>query len=657
MSETGLGIRTGAKRRRRRVPWRRLATAILVLLSPFIVLGVYAAVRYLPALDEARQARASLESAMNRANNISTLSSADLDAAAADVADAKQRLGQLDELLTRDPLLNLLRDAPLAGPQIRGADDLVAAGDDVVAGATALVSVGREFLAARDGSGDPMPRLVALMQQAAPDVAEAQQRLSDAQQQVEGVPDGLLKPIIEARDELRDRLGRVLPALTAYAAADDYLPSLLGADGPRRYLVLAEDPAELRPTGGFMGTYGIVVLDGGAITSNDFHDVYQLDLTPGVSYVEPPRDLKGHLLGPYSWQLADANWSPDYPTSAQEALTLYTHESGDSNIDGVIVLTTTAIDKLLTLTGPVTVPEYGVTVHPGETLFVALANTRHVQVSGENRKAFLSYLASDLLDAVRRLPTQKWPDVIKALDEIRAERQAMAWLTDPQMQAHVVEAGWDGGLRQDPGDYLMAVDANVAPTGKLNSVVSRTLDFSAQLDAVGNAHDSLVETWNNPILTGTGPDFDTLRAIQNGRQILGNFARIVVPERSRFESLSGGSVLTPVDSLESQGSEAGRDWFGSYLMIPPGQTQLTWHWISPYPAIPTDGVATYDLVVQKEPGTTADPLSVTVKLPPGAQFMSASSGARVAGDTVSWQTDLQTDVVLQVQYRVPVPAG
>jgi hypothetical protein len=658
VSDVEPGVEAGTKRRRRRITWRRLGVAALVLLAPFVLLGLYGVLRYLPALDNAQAARASLRSALSQVTNVATLDGAGLDAAAADVADAQRRFGQLDDLLAHDPLIGLLRDAPLVGTQIHGADDLVAAGDDVVSAADALLGVGREFLAARDAGGDPMPRLVALMQQAAPAVDQAQRLLSDAQQHVDAVPDGLLGPIIDGRDELRDRLDRFLPLLTQYAAADDYLPSLLGADGERRYLVLAEDPAELRPTGGFMGTYGILSIDNGAI-STDFHDIYDLDLKPGISYVEPPPDLKDHLLGQYSWQLADANWSPDYPTSAQEALTLYTHESGDSNIDGVIVLTTYAIDKLLTLTGPVTVPEYGVTVHPGETLFVALANTRQAQTPGVDRKAFLDYLADQLLQAIRALPASKWQDALGVLDEIRTERQAMVWLTDPQLQAHVVEAGWDGAVRQDAGDFLMSVDSNVAPVGKLNAIVGRQLDFTAQIDAVGNAHDSLQVTWTNPFLSGVGPNFDTMRAIQKDFGILGNFTRIVVPERSRLESVSGGSTLTPVNSLESEGTEAGRDWFGVYLMVPPGQASLDWQWISPYVAIPPTGggLATYSLVVQKQPGTEADPLSVTVQLPPGAQLVSASAGAQVNGDRVSWQTDLATDVVLQVQYRLTAPAN
>ena len=146
------------------------------------------------------------------------------------------------------------------------------------------------------------------------------------------------------------------PILAEYSRYDQIIPDILGWGGQKRYLVLAEDPAELRPTGGFIGTYGVVTFTNGRITERAFHDVYQLDLQDGLPYVQPPDALKDHLLGDYPWQLADANWSPDFPTSAQDALRLYALESKDTDIDGVIGITTYALDRILDVTGPIAGP-------------------------------------------------------------------------------------------------------------------------------------------------------------------------------------------------------------------------------------------------------------------------------------------------------------
>ncbi len=86
----------------------------------------------------------------------------------------------------------------------------------------------------------------------------------------------------------------------------------------------------------------------------------------GLSIHQPPTELANYLLGPdQPWQLADANWSPDFPTSARDALRLYTNESGDDRIDGVLGITTYTIDELLEVTGPIAVPEYGATIASG----------------------------------------------------------------------------------------------------------------------------------------------------------------------------------------------------------------------------------------------------------------------------------------------------
>ena len=199
------------------------------------------------------------------------------------------------------------------------------------------------------------------------DIDQIQALLASARQHLDQVPANAIGQIRDARDLMAAPLVQYGPVLDQYVSLQSTLPGILGWGEEKRYLVLAEDPAELRPTGGFAGTYGILGFKDGRIVERAFHDVYQLDLKPGLPYVLPPDGLKNHLLGQFSWQLADANWSPDFPTSAQDAIRLYTLESGDSNVDGVIGITTYALDHVLNVIGPVAVPEFSATVKPGET--------------------------------------------------------------------------------------------------------------------------------------------------------------------------------------------------------------------------------------------------------------------------------------------------
>ena len=349
---------------------------------------------------------------------------------------------------------------------------------------------------------------------------------------------------------------------------------MLGMNGPRRYLVLAEDPAELRPSGGFIGTYGLVTFDQGRITERKFQNITVLDYRRVYSYVEPPSGLKDHLLGiDQSWQLADAGWSPDFPTSAKQALQLYAHESGDSNIDGVIALDTYGIDLLLGVTGPVKVPEYGVTVQPGETTITALENTRQSATPGVDRKAFLDAFGGELLDAMLATPTARWPGLMNALGNAGSQRHIMAWTKDEGSEAFIGWAGWAGAVRADGGDYVQAVDANVAPTSKYNLVTHRTQDLQVGIDDVGNANDTLTLNWDN---RADQPEANWLRKlpITGTDGMLGNYLRVLTPDRSRLQSVSGGR-LAPLTGVEEISPEAGRTSYGLFLLLPPGQTSAT----------------------------------------------------------------------------------
>ena len=108
----------------------------------------------------------------------------------------------------------------------------------------------------------------------------------------------------------------------------------------------------------------------------------------------------------------------------------------------------------------------------------------------------------------------------------------------------------------------------------------------------------------------------TYRAMTNvGGPILGMYFRLLVPERSRVEAVSGGT-LAPVTNPAVVEDEAGRTAIGTYLKVPPGQTSLRYTWTSPYAADATSG--TYRLTIQAQPGMLPGPLTLTIRVPDGS---------------------------------------
>lgn len=629
------------------------------------VLGGLAAARYLPLLDETRALRASLERLATRAGQLGlNLDRGGLAELTAGLNDARSRFDRLAIVAETDPLVGVLRGFGPFNGQVRGADSLIAAGREMLDAGDEATAVAARYVAIREvQSTDPaghstMADLVALMAGSRDAVSRAQSHVNSARALVATVPDGLWGPLDGARDLMIEKLGQYAPALDTFAEIDDVLPGMMGWGDRKRYLVLAQNPAELRPTGGFAGTYGIVAFQDGRIVERKFEDAVAFDtrFRHHVAYVEPPAGLKGHLLGNFSWELADANWSPDFPTAARDALRLYTHESGDRDIDGVIAITTYAMDELLSVTGPITVPEYAVTVAAGETTLKALQNTRVSARPGENRKAFLDVFAAKVLDSLFSLRPSAWQSLLGRLEVIAGERRAVAWFADPTAQALAANAGWSGAVRQDEGDYVYAVDANVGPVSKLNLVTDRAQTLDVRLDEFGNADDRLELTWTNGINEAKGLPLRRLAGTGGvgSLNILGTYTRVMAAARSRLESVEGGSIVQ-LTGAEVVAEEAGRAVFGSYIMVPPGSTSVTFRWISPYAADLTDGIGTYRLVVQRQPGTRGEPLEVRIQVPDGSSIIDATPGLDVTGTIATLRTTLLEDVSLTVKYRSGSP--
>jgi Protein of unknown function (DUF4012) len=498
-----------------------------------------------------------------------------------------------------------------------------------------------------------------LMAHSSADAAAAQDLVANARVELAAIPTGMIGQIEEARSLVAMELDKYGPFLDAYVQASRILPAVLGVGGEKRYLVLAEDSAELRPTGGFIGTYGILAFDGGRIVEKVFQDVYLLEGRHGLPYVSPPPGaLVQYLVKRNPWRLRDSNWAADFPTAAKDALRLYASESGDSRVDGVVAMTTGGMDSLLQVIGSITVPEYGVTVQPGETAVTLLQHTRTGPAPGVNRKMFVADFADEVMARLLETPPSKWPTLITVLGTMGRQRQALVWLRDSGAQGLVTQYGWDGAVRHDAGDYLYVVDANVAPSSKLSAVTTRSEVLAVQLHPDGTASETLQVGWNNHF----GGDGGILKGVQPLRQPnLGDYVRLLLPQGSTVTGPTGdrsgpivslGDVPDTVTTIES-----GRLAWGHYHLVPPGTTTLTYRWTTPMVVTTQDGRDRYRLVVQKQPGTASDAIVVRITLPPGAALVSSSPGFTASGSTLTLATVMDGDQVLDVSYTLAPALG
>lgn len=612
------------------------------------------ALRYVPAYLDARSA---LDTARRLASQARSMGVADVnrDTLAqlrGEVAGLEHDLGATRDFLAMDPLVGVAQSASASvRDQVDRANQLIRAADRLADAAGVALGLGDQFVTLREG--DPkqlLGGLVGIVATARPDVARVGSDLDTAQAILDRLSpaSGTLGT---AADEMRSAIAFLRPLLGVYDSAADLIPEMLGYGGERRYLVLAENPAELRPSGGYTGTYGVVTFRNGNLAEQQFRDIYLLDF-PQAPYIQPPEALVEHLLGAnQGWKLADANWSPDWPTSAQAALRLYSNESGDTKIDGVIALTTYAVDKILEVTGPVDVPGYDTSVAAGSVTLTALAHTRG-EGNDPSRKAFLDALASAVLDRVQALPPEQIQPMVDAFQDVAAQRLIMVWSANPGVESLLAAGPIGGVLRQADGDFLAVSEANVAPTSKLNLVIQRSTRLAVSIAADGSAQDQLDLAWQNDAAK-PGEPYASLRSYSVSQEgNYGAYVRVLVPNGSRVLDATGnaGGAISGVESIDA---EAGRTSLGNYLLMPPGPSSLSYRYTSATKATEADGAWTYRLTVQKQPGALPEPLSLAIALPDGAVVVKAPTGAKVDGGNVSFATTLQEDLDVAVTYTLP----
>lgn len=633
--------------------------ALLLVLGAAVL-----ALRYAPLIDDVRAVR---DSAQRLASQVRALGPADLDALRltglrGELTELEREIAPIRDMLSHDALVGLARALPLVGSQVQAADSLVQAAESLTEAGDLGLGLADELVTLREtDAGDPatpmLPRLVGLMATSGDRVDRIAELIGVAGAHLDAIPPDALGPILEARDLVREPLREYAPLLEAYREADDVVPGMLGWGGARRYLILAQNPAELRPAGGYAGTIGVLGFRDGALVEQQFQDVYDIMRKPGLPWIEPPEELVAHLLGEgQSWRSADAAWAADFPTAARKALEMYAIEAGDADLDGVIAMTTYALDRMLEVVGPVTVEEYDITVEPGDVTLTLLGATRGTPADVQGRKDVLDVLARTVMARLLALPPERWAPMVEAIGQIGSERMAMVWLADEEAQDLILEAGWSGVVRQERGDYLYVVESNMAPTSKYNLVVDRTDSLVVRLDEEGDALNSLRLDWQNDA-GKPGEPYRSIREFSvNKEGWYGSYVRVLAPSQSELVTASG-RASDEIRGAERVHEEAGRASFGTYLLMPPGPSTMTWLWSAPGVALPVGDTWEYRIVVQKQPGARPRPFAIRIDLPDGAALLEAPADAVVRSGRVQVERSLATDQELRLLYELPPSQG
>jgi hypothetical protein len=379
--------------------------------------------------------------------------------------------------------------------------------------------------------------------------------------------------------------------------------AFLSTDGDiRTYLILFQNSLELRPGGGFIGSFGILKIRDRRIVSFEVRDTGIFDA--GIQgTIEPPYPM-AETLRIDSWKLRDSNWDPDFSSNARRATDFYRIGGGQERFDGVIGITADVLSSFLSVTGPVSISGFPGTYDSESGIFDLEYQVeqayREQDIPFSERKSVLGTLGSEILSRVGNLPPKDLLTLFGVvLDDLR-RKDIQLFFFDGTLQESARRSGWDGGFDGEfSGDFLLVVDANL-DAWKTDSVMERSyryeVDFSDDIP-----HARLTVSYRH---TGFEKNF-MVKDYQS-------FVRVYVPDGSWFRGVSGG-VSEPV-----YGEFMGRRYVGVLTGVPLGESRDI---IFEYDLPERMMESAYDLKIVRQPGTKDIPVELVIISRDGSRTM------------------------------------
>lgn len=610
-----------------------------------------------------------LEKAERALSNAST-KAARYETLAAMAATERARAG----LDSKSPLLVLAERAPVAGDALEEVPHLVKAAEHSAAAAEGTLDVAQNALRGPDKviAKDPddaegggrirLDRIRAI----ARTISQVRDEIRAARDELEAV--NLANLPARGRKAVKEGVEKAQKTNELLADVEDgfaVLPSILGADERRTYVLGMQNSAELRGTGGALLQFAIFTIeDGKPEFLKESSTVYDVDKDRQQLSIALPEDA-WYVAGiPDAQRFGNSNWSPDWPLSAQVTID-YAKASAEVNpaaatipvddVDGFIAVDPVAMEKLMPGVGPYTAGE-----REGRKVYV----TANRLVDFVLYKAYAKYPIQryrrarlrDIVDGFyENVFKPKHPtELIDGFGSALAEKHMQIWMTDPAEQAFVEQMDWDGAIRAARGsDYLYVVEQNVG----------------------GNKFDYFAENATTMDVTIDGDDaaVSTETRMRNGvflpqpRWSAGDSARtglhwpmtnVYVPLEAELTgaTFEGERHPTPPDLVSvadtpSEHVEKGKKVWSATFAIPPGEeAAMRLDYRVPGVVRSRDGRRVYRLIVQRQPKVRPEQLTITLTLPDGARSVSAKGWKRKGG-VLTWDKPLKSDLDLEVSWQ------
>lgn len=460
-------------------------------------------------------------------------------------------------------------------------------------------------------------------------------------------------------EKMEEELAEGILLMEKLEGVIEVLPKIIPQNGKKNYLVLLQNNLELRPTGGFIGSFAILAFDGGKITEFRILDVYDAD-GQLKGHVEPPMPIRKYL-GQVNWFLRDSNFDPDFRESSEQAAWFLEKEMG-IKVDGVLAIDVQLAQNLLEIVGEVKLIDYGETVN-AENVF--LKANKYAQDNffpgSKQKKNFLGSLTKTIIEKLGQ--SNNKTEVARILYESMEEKHLQFSFFDPSIQIVFAVNNWDGALvdlrrknENTLNDFVAIREANLG-VNKVNFFVKRVVEQEINITEKGTFEHKLTITYNNESsdqeFGGKYKNYlrvyvpkaaSIIRISIDGKkmEIIAAETNPVVYERKAFEQSLRGR-------LEVETSTAEQFLMIGFLVEIPPQSQKTIIITYSQPMPPSRDFI-YSLLVSKQPGTNSDPYILSINYPLSFVATTNNPSALIQEGRIAFPSRLTKDQALEIQF-------
>jgi hypothetical protein len=443
------------------------------------------------------------------------------------------------------------------------------------------------------------------------------------------------------------RLVRERERLMAIRKIVAELPELLGVGGRREYMVLLQNQMELRPTGGFIGSYGILSFDNGKLINFVVNDVYEAD-GQLKGHVEPPEAIKKYL-GEAGYFMRDANWKANFVEASKEIQWFLEKETG-RKVDGVIGINLEVAKAILAVTGEIRVTDFGEKINKDNLYEQAEYYSETKFFPGSKQKAsFLGGISRQLFEEIKAAKGEKRWKMAEAILLMLNNREIQIAVNNEKTAGVLAEAGWDGGMFNGEcaterclADYLFPVEANLG-VNKVNYFIKRQTEM-------------LVEIGTNAVVRTVKIAYENTaksNAWPGGEYK--NYLRVYLPAGINLAGVkindgSTGEIIKTIGEDEMTVANIGRKTeVGMLVMVPINSKRVVeLKYASPINLLSGDKFS-YLNYLQKQSGWGDTGLVTLVTIPEDWQPVQVEPEATVVGGKLLFNRRWERDIKLGVE--------